>query len=103
MCDICFKTILLYTEIMNTSLTILVFILGVTLLIFLLLSIVLVIKLIQFVRNLKDVSVTAKNVVGDVESAAALFRKTAAPIAFSKFVMNVADLVMSHKTKKEKK
>lgn len=77
----------------DTSMQILVIILSATLAVFLILGIVLIIKMIQVADVLKRISLKAEDVVDNVEEAASLFKNAAAPVAISRLISNITDLV----------
>lgn len=85
----------------DTSMKILVIILSVTLAVFLILGIVFTIKLIQIVSALKRITVKAEDIVDKADEAATLFKNAAAPVAISRLISNITDLV-SRKDKGDK-
>lgn len=85
---------------METSLFILVILLSSTLFIFLVAAIVFMIKLIQVTKTMKEVSLSAKNLVGDVEGAASFIKRSAAPAALVKMFVSAFRVVQNKKSKK---
>jgi hypothetical protein len=88
---------------MNTSEQILVIALGIMLAIFLLLSILVVAQALRLVANLRRISDKAEKVLDSAESAAELWRKSAAPVSMFRFVRSVAETAMQHKKEHHKK
>lgn len=84
----------------TTSFTVLVWILSVTLFIFLALSIVALVYMIKILDDLKKISTKAERLAESAEAAAEMLRKTAGPMAIGRFITNIADTVMKHKSNK---
>jgi len=82
---------------MNTTENILVIFLSSFLALFLLLSTILVAKLLKVVKKIQLVADKAHDIVNKVENVSEMFQKTAGPVAFGKFFMNMADMVNKHK------
>jgi heme/copper-type cytochrome/quinol oxidase subunit 2 len=84
------------------SYDILVIILSIMLTIFLGLAIVLTAYLVKFVKNLKEISEKAKEMVNDASSVAATMKKAAAPTVVAKFVADqISNAVKKHSKDKE--
>ncbi|MEO8784952.1 MAG: hypothetical protein ABI221_01310 [Candidatus Saccharimonadales bacterium] len=81
----------------DASLKILVIILSATLALFLILSIVAVIKVIQVFSSLRDITKKAELIADKAEAVTDFFEKSAAPLALTRFLTNVADVVSKHK------
>lgn len=70
--------------------------------IFLGLAIVLTAYLVKFVKNLKEISEKAKEMVNDASSVAATMKKAAAPTVVAKFVADqISNAVKKHSKDKE--
>jgi hypothetical protein len=82
---------------MESAQTILVVILATFLAIFLALAIVVTVKIIELIRKVNEITDKAKAVANNVENAAELFRKSAAPVAIGRFFVNVAENFKKHK------
>lgn len=82
---------------------ILVIILSVMLAIFLGLGILLTVYLIKLVKNIKEISDKAKELVNDASSVASTMRKAAAPTVVAKFVADqIGNALKKHSKDKEK-
>jgi hypothetical protein len=92
----------MYTGIMTTdaSLKILVVILSATLALFLVLSIVAVIKVIQVFSSLRKITKRAEQIADKAEAVTDFFEKSATPLALTRFLSNVAEVVNKHKRSK---
>lgn len=84
----------------DASLKILVVILSATLALFLILAIVAVIKVIQVFSSLKRITTKAEEIADKAEAVTDFFEKSAAPLALTRFLTNVADVVSKHKKTK---
>lgn len=85
------------------SYDVLVIILSVMLAIFLGLAIVLTAYLVKFVKNIKEISEKAKEMVNDASSVAATMKKAAAPTVVAKFVTDqISNAVKKHSKDKER-
>ncbi|MCB9822712.1 hypothetical protein H6800_00365 [Candidatus Nomurabacteria bacterium] len=85
------------------SYDILVIILSVMLIIFLGLAIVLSVYLVKLVKNIKEISEKAKELVSDASSVASTMKKAAAPTVVAKFVADqISNAVKKHTKDKEK-
>jgi hypothetical protein len=82
---------------MNTGLTILVWIISVMLGIFLLLAIAALIMVLKLMKELKRIAEKAEKLADSAEAVGEFFRKSAGPLAFGKFLTNIADAVIKHK------
>lgn len=82
---------------MNTTEQILLVILASFLALFLGLSIVLVVSFIKFTKKMREIADKAHEIAFNVENVSDMFKKTAGPIAFGKFFINMADAVAKHK------
>jgi hypothetical protein len=82
---------------MNTSLTILVWIISVMLGIFLLLAIAALIMVLKLMKELKRIAEKAEKLADSAEAVGDFFRKSAGPMALGKFLTNIADAVIKHK------
>jgi hypothetical protein len=78
---------------MEQSTEILIIILSVTLTVFLIVAIVFIIALIKLIGYLRLIAGKAEHVVDNVETASALFKNAAGPMAAGKFLSNIIDLV----------
>lgn len=71
--------------------------------IFLGLAIVLTAYLVKFVKNIKEISEKAKEMVNDASSVAATMKKAAAPTVVAKFVTDqISNAVKKHSKDKER-
>lgn len=71
--------------------------------IFLGLAIVLTAYLVKFVKNIKEISEKAKEMVNDASSVAATMKKAAAPTVVAKFVADqISNAVKKHSKDKER-
>jgi hypothetical protein len=86
---------------MNTAAEVLLIIVSSVLAIFLLVCTIAVIKFIQVLRSLRHIAEQAEKIADSAEAVGEFFRKSAGPIAFSKFVSNIAETVMHHKKGRE--
>lgn len=85
------------------SYDILVIILSVMLIIFLGLAIVLSVYLVKLVKNIKEISDKAKELVSDASSVASTMKKAAAPTVVAKFVADqISNAVKKHNKDKER-
>ena len=84
------------------SYDILVIFLSTALVVFLILAIVFTAYLIKIARTVKQISEKAKAAASSMESAAHIFRKSAAPAVFSRIVANVVESWKSAKDGKKK-
>lgn len=82
---------------MNVTEQILLITLAAFLALFLILAVFLTIQLIRLVKSMNVVAEKAREVMGNVESASEMFKKTAGPLAVGRFFVNMADVVMKHK------
>ena len=82
---------------MNTSLTILVWIISVLLGLFLVLSIAVLVMIIMLVKELKRIAKKAEKLTESVEAVGEFFHKSAGPLALGKFLTNMAETVIKHK------
>lgn len=78
---------------MENAESILIIILSVTLTVFLLVAIVFIASLIKFISYLRIVAAKAEQVVDNVESASAVLKNVAGPLAVGKFFSNVVDII----------
>ncbi|MDB5182854.1 MAG: hypothetical protein JWO47_638 [Candidatus Saccharibacteria bacterium] len=92
---------------MNTAEQILVIVLAAFLALFIGLSIALVVTLMKLVKKMHMVADDAQEIVGKareiagkVDSVSDMFKKTAGPLAFGKFFINMAETVAKHKREK---
>ena len=84
------------------SYDILVVILSTMLALFLLLSIIAVFYLLKLVKNLKEISDKAKELIDDASSVAATMKKAAAPTVVAKFVAEqIGNAVKKHASDKK--
>lgn len=73
------------------------------LIIFLGLAIVLSVYLVKLVKNIKEISEKAKELVSDASSVASTMKKAAAPTVVAKFVADqISNAVKKHTKDKEK-
>ncbi len=85
------------------SYDIIVMILSVMLIIFLGLAIVLSVYLVKLVKNIKEISEKAKELISDASSVASTMKKAAAPTVVAKFVADqISNAVKKHNKDKEK-
>lgn len=85
------------------SYDIIVIILSVMLIIFLGLAIVLSVYLVKLVKNIKEISDKAKELVSDASSVASTMKKAAAPTVVAKFVADqISNAVKKHNKDKER-
>lgn len=78
-------------------------ILSVMLIIFLGLAIVLSVYLVKLVKNIKEISEKAKELISDASSVASTMKKAAAPTVVAKFVADqISNAVKKHNKDKEK-
>lgn len=70
---------------------ILVVILSIALAIFLVLGIIFMVYLIRISRRVHEISEKARSAVDNVETAARVFGKAAAPAAFSRIIANIVE------------
>ena len=87
---------------MNTSLTILVWIISVMLGIFLLLAIIMLVMLLKLVSELRRIAKKAEKLAESAEAVGEFFRKSAGPVAVGRFLSNIADVVMKHKHERKR-
>lgn len=74
---------------MNTAAEALLIIVSSVLSLFLLVAIVALVKLVQVLKALKHITEQAEKVVDSAEEAAELFKKTAGPVALTRFIANI--------------
>lgn len=86
---------------MDTYTRVLVIILASVLAITLILMIMALVKIIQILNSLKKISAQAEKLADKVENISEFFRNSAATVAFSRLVGNIAEVV-SKKTKRRK-
>ncbi len=91
---------MLYTSGMTTAEQIIAIILCCFLGIFLILSIALVAAVLKFVNNLRHITAKAEKIIDSAESVSDMFRASAAPLGFLRFVRSVAETAAQHKTRK---
>lgn len=65
--------------------------------IFLLLAIAVLIMALKLMKELKKIAQKAEKLADSAEAVGEFFRKSAGPVALSKFLANIADTVMKHK------
>lgn len=89
---------------MNTAEQILVVILASFLAIFLALAIVVTANLMKLTKKMHlvadeahEIVVKARDIAGKVDSISDIYKKTAGPLAFGKFFVNMAETVAKHK------
>lgn len=82
---------------MDTASQILLIIVSSVLALFLIVSIVLLIKIIKVVKSVNVVIKKAEHLVDSAEAATEVFKKAAAPMAFSKVFGSILDLVQKKK------
>jgi hypothetical protein len=85
---------------MNTTEQILLIVLASFLAIFLMVSIILLVGLVKLTKKMQLVADKAHEIVNNVENVSDMFKKTAGPLAFGKFFMNIAQTVAKHKKEK---
>jgi hypothetical protein len=86
---------------MNTASEVLLLIVSSVLSIFLLIAIVAGVKVIQLLRTLGRIAEQAEKLADSAEAVGELFRKTAGPLAFGKFLTSVVESAVKHKKHKE--
>ena len=84
----------------TTSTDILVILLSVSMSIVLVLTIVALAYAIKILRHLKRITETAEHIASNVDTVSEFFKKTAGPVAITKLIANIVDVV---KRKSEKK
>lgn len=82
---------------MDTAEKILVIILSSFLGIFLFFGIILLVALINLTKKMQLVADKAHEIADNVENVSDMFKKTAGPLAFGKFFVNMAETVAKHK------
>ncbi len=85
---------------MENATEILVVILSAFLAIFLLLNIILAIILIKLALALRHIAEKAEDVVGNVEAAAGMIKKSVNPLVIGKFFVNLAETVLKKDRRK---
>ena len=85
---------------MNTSEQILVIILSSFLALFLALAIALTVSLLRLSKKINVIADKAHDIADKVDSVSDMFKKTAGPLAFGKFFVNMAEAVAKHKKEK---
>jgi len=85
---------------MNTAEQILVIMLSAFLALFIGMSIALVASLLKLSKKMNEIADKAHEIVDKVENVSDMFKKTAGPLAFGKFFVNMAEAVAKHKREK---
>ena len=84
---------------MTTAALILLIIVSSALTLFLMVAITALIKLFQVMKTIKHIADQAEKIVDNAEEAAELFKKTAGPVALTRFIANMTHVV--HKRSKK--
>jgi len=87
----------------TTSTDILVILLSVGMSVVLLMTIVTLFYGIKILKSLRSITEKADHIAENVDNVSDFFRKSAGPIAFSKFVANIVETVKSKNEGKDKK
>jgi hypothetical protein len=82
---------------MDKAAEVLVIIVSGALSIFLLVGIIAGIKVVQLISSLKRIANKAESIADSAEVVGDFFRKSAGPVAFTRFIANITETVIRHK------